>query len=130
MSSNVAKLKPKQLAVARAIAMGATDREAARENNVSTRQITRWREDPVFSGAIHDIKLEVFDAAVSRAIGLADKAISVLEDLMDGARSEFVKLSAARAVLEVVDQSLVASDIKQRIAEIEAKLKDAESSDD
>ncbi len=76
---------------------------------------------PGFSAALRDAQSEVYRAALAGVAELANRALATVADLLS-AKSESVKLSAARAVLETAAGHLEAAALAARLDEIERRL--------
>jgi hypothetical protein len=87
-------------ALALAFAAGKTLAEAAQAAGISERTASRRRADPDFAARVGDLRTEMVRRAVGKlADGMAEAA-EVLRGLL-GARSESVRLAAARTILEL-----------------------------
>jgi hypothetical protein len=83
-----------------AIAAGASQREAARQAGVSERTAHRRWADPNFRRRVLEARSEIRCQAVGRLTSQSNKATETLAKGMD-AKSESVRVSAARAVLKI-----------------------------
>jgi hypothetical protein len=120
MSENVRK-KGRQAAVL-ALAAGESIAAAARKAGVTERTVQRWREDNAFCGEVVQARGEMFARALGcLAEGSASGAL-VLRQLALKAKSESVKLGAARALLELGPRMRESVEMEERVRALEERL--------
>jgi hypothetical protein len=83
-----------------ALAAGGNIASAARHAGVSERTVRRRLADPAFARKVDEARTEMVRAVVGRLAATGVLAVTRLQDLVDNARSEAVRLGAARAILE------------------------------
>jgi hypothetical protein len=107
-------------ALALALAAGRTAREAAAACGLSERTAYRRLADPAFRRRADALRADLVDRALGRlADGMADAADTLR--LLLGARSESVRLGAARALLEVGAKLRESVDLEQRLRAVEQR---------
>ena len=102
-----------------ALARGLSVRDAARQADISERTAYRRLADPAFRRAVQDARSRIVAEATGRLAALSTAAAEALGRLLR-AKSENVRLSAARAVLELQGRLRETEELEQRIAELEA----------
>jgi len=108
-------------ALAAALASGQTLRAASGAAGVSERTATRRWADPQFRQCVSELRGELVGRALGRlADGMADAA-DVLRQLLN-AKSESVRLSAARALLELGVKLRESVELEQRLQTLEDQL--------
>lgn len=118
-----------------AVASGTSVREAARSSGLSERTGYRRLQDPTFRRRVSEIRALFLGEAVGRLSEAANEAVSTLKALL-AARSEPVRLSAARAILELGPKLREQAELEERIAALERAAREeqhgeeAESDDD
>jgi hypothetical protein len=115
-------LSPKQEAAALSLATGCTQEVAARESGAGTRTIKTWlREQPAFARRITELRAELTGMALGRLVEGMASAADTLGYLCRKAKSETVRLGAARALLELANKLRETNELEERIAALEAK---------
>ena len=115
-------LTPKQEAAALALAAGRTIDEAARDSGAGGRTIRTWlRALPAFSQRIGQLRAEMTSRALGRLVDNMTSAADTLGYLCRKGNSEMVRLSAARAVLELGTRLRETIELEQRIAVLEVQ---------
>ena len=107
--------------LALAIAQGKTWADASTLANVSARTVARRQDDPTFRRRIDHIRADM----VHRAVGkMADGMVEAAETLraLLKAKSEAIRLSAARAILELSCKLRESTELAAKVAELEQKL--------
>jgi hypothetical protein len=111
------------LLLATAIAAGASVRDAAKQLGLGERTAYRRSTEPDFRALVTSIRAEMVSRATGKLAEAAADAAGTLLTLARDADSEPVRLSAAKAVLELGAQLRKVEDFDARLAEIEAGLK-------
>lgn len=101
-----------------AYASGTSLREAARTAGISESTAYRRLKDPAFRRRVSEIRTSFLNEAVGRLCEAANKAVSTLEALLN-ARSESVRLNAARAILELGPKLREQTELEERITALE-----------
>jgi molybdenum-dependent DNA-binding transcriptional regulator ModE len=104
-----------------ALASGASIRKAATAAGVSEATVTRRLEDPAFRRQLNLIRTQMVDRAVGRLAATMAVASTTLRRLLK-AKSETVRLGAARAVLEMHVRLKEAGEVEERLAALEQQL--------
>lgn len=101
-----------------AYASGTSLREAARTAGISESTAYRRLKDPAFRRRVSEIRTSFLNEAVGRLCEDATKAVSTLKELLS-ARSESVRLSAARTILELGPKLREQTELEERITALE-----------
>lgn len=111
-------------AVVLALAGGETVVAAARKTGVGERTIHRWRQDEAFRREVTAARADMFGRALgSIAEGSASGAL-VLRQLALKAKSESVRLAAARALLELGPKLRESVELEERLRILEERAAD------
>lgn len=114
-------LTPKQEAAALALAAGHPLRIAARESGAGERTIKTWTATiPAFSRRVSELRAEMTSRALGRLADGMASAAETLGFLSRKGKSEMVRLSAARAVLELGQKLRESVELEARIEALEA----------
>jgi HEAT repeat protein len=103
-----------------ALAQGRSTREAARRAKVSERTATRRMADPEFRIAVAEARAAMVERALGKLADGSTEAVDTLRRLLK-AKAEGVRLSAARAFLEVGNKLRENVELEQRIRALEEK---------
>ena len=115
-------LKPKQELAALALAAGRTQDEAAQESGSGTRTIKTWlATHPDFSRRIQELRQEMTARALGKLVDGMVSAADTLGFLCRKGKSEMVRLSAARAILELGTKLRESIELEERISELEGR---------
>ncbi|HEV3298216.1 MAG TPA: hypothetical protein VG055_01150 [Planctomycetaceae bacterium] len=115
-------LPPKQEAAAIALASGRTIEQAARASNAGTRTLKTWLHDqPAFASRVTELRGEMTSRALGRLVDAMASAAETLGHLSRKGKSEMVRLSAARAVLELGTKLRESVELEERIAVLEGR---------
>jgi hypothetical protein len=108
--------------LARALAIGGTVTDWAREKNVPERTAYTWSRSPEVIDEVEAIRRDALDQAIGRLSRQVTEAAEQIILLARDAASESVRLQAARAVLaELMSVSSFAA-LERRMAEIERRI--------
>lgn len=119
MSGNVRKNgRP---AAVLALASGETVAAAARKAGVTERTVYRWRQDDAFRREVDQARAEMFSRALGCMAEGAASAALVLRQLCLKAKSENVKLGAARALLEQGPKLRESVELEERLRALEER---------
>jgi hypothetical protein len=110
-----------------ALAGGATVRAAAKKSAIGERTGHRWLQDPVFRERVDEVRDAMFERGVRRLANGAAAAAVTLHRLLK-AKSEAIRLSAARALLELCFKARDWGDTVGRIEALERNSKQAPNS--
>ena len=102
------------------LAQGKPLADVAKATKVSGRTIARRLAEPEFKAEVSRIRGAMVEQAVGTLANAGTKAATVLLTLAEGAKSETVRLGAARAVLELGAKLREQNEIEERIAALEA----------
>jgi HEAT repeat protein len=104
-----------------ALAAGQTVRDAAGAAGVGERTAKRRLADPAFRHQLSELRAAMVERALGKmADGMAEAA-DTLRQLLH-AKSEPVRLGAARSILELGNRLREAVELEQRLAELEERL--------
>jgi hypothetical protein len=113
-------LSPKQEAAALALAAGHPLRVAAKQSGAGARTIKTWTATvPAFGRRVAELRAEMTARAVGRLADGMSFAADTLRKLLT-AKSETVRLGAARAVLEIGNKLRESIELEERITALEA----------
>ena len=102
-----------------ALATGQPVRDAAEQAGVSERTAYRRLEDAEFRRQVSEVRGAMFDQAVGKLADGAVEAVTTLRTLASKAESETVRLSAAKAVLDIGSRLRETAELEQRMADLE-----------
>jgi hypothetical protein len=115
-------LSPKQEAAALSLAVGRTIEDAAGESGAGSRTIRTWlRDEPAFPRRVSELRAEMTARAVGRLADGMASAADTLGYLCRKARSETVRLGAARALLELGNKLRESVELEDRLTALEAR---------
>jgi hypothetical protein len=107
--------------VALALASGRSLREAAGECHTGETTIKRWLAEQAFVRRIGQLRAEMTSQALGRLVENMVSAADTLGFLTRKARSESVRLGAARALLELGVKLRESVELEERIAALEGR---------
>jgi hypothetical protein len=102
-----------------ALAAGSTVPEAAKTAGISLRTAYRWLEDSELRAEIALVRARMIERAAGKLAASCVEAAEILAKLARSAKSETIRLSAARSVLEQALRLRESLDIATRLAELE-----------
>lgn len=102
-----------------ALACGASPESAAQKTGLSLRTVYRRLKDPAFQQQVSEVRSDMVrrSAGLLTAAGLS--AIKTFTLLLESAKSEAVRLGAARAVIELGQKLRDTTDFEERLAAVE-----------
>ena len=110
-----------QEALALALASGQTIRDAAVAAGLGERTATRRVADPAFRQRVAALRSDMLARAAGQmADGMAE-AVTTLRQLLS-AKSESVRLAAARSILEIGPRLHESLDLDERLRDVEGRL--------
>ena len=113
-------LPPKQERFLSAVLAHPTTTAAAVAAGVGLRTATRWLQNPAFQARLREAQAEALGAVVRALTAAASDAVQTLHDtLCDCTTPAAVKVSAARAVLELLLRLRESLDVEERLSELE-----------
>ena len=107
------------------IASGQPIKEAAKAAGISERTAHRRLDDPDTKSSVKEARCAMLQDAVSRLAAGATAAAETLLELTK-AKSEQVRLAAARSILELSHRLKEATEFESRLVDMERKLDEAE----
>ena len=106
-----------------ALLTGCTHVAAAAAAGVSSRTLSRWKDDPGFSKALKQRGRVALAGATTRLKASVDTAVDVLQDVMqDGETPAAVRVRAAVAVIDGALKLAEVTDIMERLDALEAAI--------
>jgi hypothetical protein len=105
-------------ALALAVAAGSTLRDAAGAAGVSERTATRRWADPAFRRRVAELRSDMAGRAAGRLAAAMSEAADTLRGLL-AARSDSVRLAAARALMELGVKLGESVELERRVAALE-----------
>jgi hypothetical protein len=106
------------------LATGTTVANAAESAGMSERTAFRRLSDSGFRRRVSTIRGQMVDAVVGRLVGASTKAVETLASLL-GAESESVRLSAAKAIVELSCRLREAGELEERVLTLEQRTNGA-----
>jgi cystathionine beta-lyase/cystathionine gamma-synthase len=105
-----------------ALACGLSPEAAAQKSGLSVRTVYRRRADPSFRQQVQEVRTEMVrrQGGMFTAAGMA--AIKTFTTLQESAKSESVRLGAARAIIEFGCKLRETEELMERMAELETRL--------
>jgi hypothetical protein len=103
------------------VASGRTLTEAAKQAGISHITAQRRMADPSVRRRISELRSEMLQSAMGRISGTLTEAVDTLRKLLK-AKTDTVKLGAARALLEYGLRFRETLDLEERLAQVEAQL--------
>lgn len=123
MSENVRKnaLTPRQLKAVSCLLEGATMRETAVCVGVNEKTISRWLCQPEFTRQLKAGETVVLERVSRRLVGLAERAVTVLGELLDnpGVAGAGVRRLTAVNLLELTQAYRELNEFERRLLELE-----------
>jgi hypothetical protein len=117
-----APLSPRQERAALELAVGRSRADAAKWARVSVESVKRWhREVPAFPRRVHELRSELTSQALGRLIDAQVSAAETLGYLSRKSRSEMIRLSAARAILEMSTKLRESVEFEERLKKLEQR---------
>jgi len=114
---------------AMAMALGQKVSVWAKQNGVPIRTCYNWRKTKECKASVQDVRRRALDRAAGHLVGKVTKAVDQIALLAKEAKSESVRLEAARAVLresikvrEHYDLEKMMTDIERRLDERDADV--------
>jgi hypothetical protein len=116
--------KPKACAeLIRALALGVSPEAAAQKSGVSVRTVYRRLADAEFRAEVDRQRTAILDRAVGMSGAGTLGSVKTLTMLQDAAKSESVRLGAARALVDVHVKLRQSAEQQARIEALEAQLR-------
>ena len=116
--------KPKDCAeLTLALACGATPESAAQKTGLSPRTVYRRLADPAFRAEVERVKAQILERAVGMSGAATLASIKTLTALQESAKSEAVRLGAARSLVDIHCKLRQIADQQSRIEAMEAQLR-------
>jgi hypothetical protein len=108
-----------------AIATGRSVSSWANENNVPKRTCYEWRSTDKFKAKVRRLRRRIIDRAIGRLVKQVTKAVAEMARLATEAKSEAVRLQAARAILGDLMSVMSTIDLEERITALEKRRPEA-----
>lgn len=113
-------LKPAQYRAVAALVATGDVRAVAKAVGASERTVRRWMAMPAFKAELRDAETELVQTAARRLGRLADKALGVLEGVMDDPEAaDNPRIRAAATVLDTCLRWREQVDLEQRLRTLE-----------
>jgi hypothetical protein len=114
-------LSAKQEAAALALAAGRTQDQASSESGAGTRTIKTWlATQPAFACRIQELRTQMTARALGMLVDNMVAAAETLSHLCREGKSESVRLSASRAIVELGTKLRETIELEERIAALES----------
>jgi len=125
MNENVNELSPKQHTAINALIAQSSIDSAAKQAGVTQRTLYRWLDDTAFRLALNGALDKALDCAARGLVRLTDKAIRVVETVLDDTELHpATRLRAADLVLANVIKLVELRTLAQRVAALEERQHD------
>jgi hypothetical protein len=116
-------LSPRQEAVALGVASGLSLAAAARKAKVPASTAKTWSATlPAFRRRVQELRADMTSQALGRLLDNMVSASDTLGYLSRKGKSEMVRLSAARAVLELAAKTRETVELEERLQELEKQV--------
>jgi hypothetical protein len=102
-----------------ALACGASPESAAQKSGLSVRTVYRRLAEPQFRQQVDQLQNAIARRAAGLLTAASIPAIKTCTTLLESARSESVRLGAAKAVVELAMKLREATSLTDRVAELE-----------
>jgi hypothetical protein len=113
-------LTPQQQAALMALLSCPTYAAASAQSGVSQATLWRYMQDETFARPLREARRVVVSQAVMRLQCAAGDAVKALHDIVNNAEAgDAVRVSAARAILDLAFRAVEQDELKARIAELE-----------
>lgn len=114
-------LTPRQLKAVNALLEGATMRETAVRVGVNEKTVSRWLCEDAFSHQLKAGETLVLERVSRRLVGLAERAVTVLGELLDspGVPGAGVRRLTAVNLLELTQSYRELNEFERRLLELE-----------
>ncbi len=123
MTDNGRKITPRQERAIVALIQQPTIREAADSLKVNEVTVYRWLRDRDFQAAYRQARLEVVRQATARLQQACGQAVQTLVDVQNETDSSAsVRVSAAKAVLDLAYKAVEIEDLDERLRALEEKV--------
>jgi len=106
-----------------ALVKGLTQEQAGAVAGVSPRTVARRLADPQFASQLREARASIADACLGRLADAAGDAVETMRTVMNNSKSDNVKVTAARALLELFLRARQLQDVEGRLSEIENLVK-------
>ncbi len=117
------------VALIAALLRGLSNAEASQEAGVSERTLYRRMQDPGFRRQLTNARSAVVAQTVNTLSAASDEAVKELQKLVTKAKSEHVRLGAARSVLEFSARLRESEELEQRLSELEEATEQQETNE-
>lgn len=104
-----------------ALAGGASIKDAAKVAGIGERTAHRRLEDPAFQRRITELRSEFLSSAIRRLSESTTEAADTMRSLLQS-KSDSVRLSAARSILEFASKLGELAELNKRLAELEERV--------
>ena len=103
-----------------ALMAGRSMRQAAQDCGIGYRTLKEWFASPWFRAEYGAAKQQLLDATINQLRSIGSEAVSGLYDVVTNvANPPAARVSAARAILEVLLRAMEVQDISERLARLE-----------
>lgn len=116
--------KKRDEALLLALAAGATVEQAARHAGCSVRTVYRRQQDGDFRRAIKETRSRMFERALGRLCHASARAAGTLTRLLASSEVAYVRLGAAKSVLELGARLREGQELEERLAAVERRLEE------
>lgn len=111
--------RKKQAAIA-ALLEHPTVREAAEAVKIGESTLLRWMQDPAFKAAYRSAKQQIVNHSITRLQQATGEAVDTLREIMkDKDKPPSPRVTAAKAILDIVFKAIEIEDIQSRLEDLE-----------
>ena len=103
------------------LASGLTQAQAASEAHISAKTVSRWQKEPSFASEVAAVRGQYLDRSVGFLATASVAAASTLADLLNASHADSIRLSAARALLDMYAKLKESGELEARVAALEAQ---------
>ena len=104
------------------LACGTSVETAAQKAGLSVRTVYRRLADPEFRAQVNEARAEMLRRAAAMLTAAGMTAIKTFTTLQESARSESVRLGAARSIIELGCKLREMVELPERLAQLEARM--------
>ena len=104
------------------LACGTSVETAAQKAGLSVRTVYRRLADPEFRAQVNEARAEMLRRAAAMLTAAGMTAIKTFTTLQESARSESVRLGAARSIIELGCKLREMVELTERLAQMEARM--------
>jgi hypothetical protein len=114
--------RKQETAIAALLAHGTLGQSAA-ASNISESTLRRWLKEPYFQASYSQAKRQLLEGTINRLRSIGDDAVDGLSDVVkDKSSPAGARVSAGRAILEVMFRAVEMQDLAERLDKLEEAM--------